>query len=36
MMLIDSTPVVVGVVLALIATAFTVGERLQRDSDGLV
>lgn len=35
-LLIDSTPIVVGVILVLIATAFTVGERLQRDSDGLV
>ena len=36
MMLIDSTPIAVGAVLALIATAFTVGERLQRETDGLV
>ncbi|SEB85696.1 hypothetical protein SAMN04489806_1960 [Paramicrobacterium humi] len=32
----DFTPMIVGVVLALLATAFTVGERLQRDTEGLV
>ncbi len=36
MMHLDSTPFIVGVVLALLATAFTVGERLQRETDGLV
>ena len=36
MMHLDSTPVVVGLVLGIIATAFAVGERLQRDTDGLV
>lgn len=32
----DSTPFVVGIVIALLATAFKIGERLQRDTDGLV
>lgn len=36
MMHLDSTPFVVGIVVALIATAFRVGERLQTETDGLV
>lgn len=32
----DSTPFVVGIVVALIAAAFRVGERLQTETDGLV
>lgn len=36
MMHIDSTPFVIGFVLALVAMAFAVGERLQRETDGLV
>lgn len=36
MMYIDSTPFIVGFVLALVAMAFSIGERLQRETEGLV
>ena len=36
MMSLDSTPFVVGIVLALLAMAFSIGERLQRETDGLI
>lgn len=36
MMHIDSTPFIVGFSLALVAMAFSIGERLQRETEGLV
>ncbi|MET1053455.1 MAG: hypothetical protein ABWX65_12520 [Mycetocola sp.] len=36
LMHLDSTPFIIGIVLAVVAMAFSVGERLQRETDGLV